>query len=87
MVAGFTIGLAATGGWAAEMPNAFPSVEIVRIGSPMPLVAPAAPASTGASLFSPVAPSRRAAMAIPVRRPMAEFNRYHPHWTVTVVGQ
>ena len=87
MLVGFAIGLAAAEGWAAEMQNATPPVEIVGVGKPTPLTPALPPASAAAPLSSPVYPSRPAPTAYPTRYPVTVFHHYHPHWVVEVVGR
>jgi hypothetical protein len=87
ILVGIAIGLAAAGGWAAEMPNAMPVAESARVGGPIPITPAPAPTSAAAPLVSPVYPSVPASRAYPTRYPVTVFDPYHPHWIIEVFGR
>jgi hypothetical protein len=86
LLLGLGIGLAAGGGWAAEMPGAMPAGDSAGVGAPTRLAPAPAPTGT-APLFAPSYALRPPPMASPTRYPMAVFNAYHPHWVVEVFGR
>ena len=84
ILVGVGISVATAGGCTAEMPNATPAAEPVRVGGPIPLTPAPAPASAAAPLVSPVYPSVPAPSADPTRYRVTVFNPYHPHWVIDV---